>query len=62
MEVPRLKLIPAKCGCQGCYYDEHEGCDVDKYIEVRGLPIPDPSLWDCGSTEESYIFVPEGAE
>lgn len=55
----KLKKVPAKCGCEGCYFDTHEGCDVDKYIEVKGLPIPDAELWDCGSEDESYIFVEE---
>lgn len=54
-----LILKPAKCGCEGCYFDTHEGCDVDKYIEVMGLPLPDPSLWDCGSETGSFIFVEE---
>lgn len=59
MGTPRLKRVPAKCGCQGCWYDEHEGCDVDAYVDVKGLPLPDPSIWDCGSEEGSFIFVPE---
>lgn len=55
----KLKLVPAHCGCQGCYFDSHPGCDVDHYIDVKGLPIPDPSLWDCGSDTDSFIFVEE---
>ena len=55
--TPKLKRVPARFGCMGCYYDEHEGCDVDLYIEARGLPFPSPSLWDCGDEKNSYIFV-----
>lgn len=59
MEGPRLKKVLAKAGCEGCWFDTNGGCDVDKYIEVKGLPIPDPSLWDCGGETDSFIFVPE---
>ena len=58
MENVKLKKVPAKCGCDGCYYDTHGGCDVDLYIDVKGLPIPDPVLWDCGGEDNTYIFVP----
>lgn len=59
--MPKLIKVPAHCGCQGCYFDEHEGCDVDKYIETVGLPIPDYKLWDCNNEHEAFIFVEEGA-
>lgn len=60
-EVKLIK-VPAKYGCYGCYYDTHGGCDVDEYIEVKGLPIPDASLWDCNDPSHSYIFIPEGTK
>lgn len=53
---------PAKCGCEGCYFETRDDCDVDKYLDVKGLPLPDPSFWDCGSEDGSFIFVPKEAD
>lgn len=29
MEEPKLKLVPAKCGCDGCYYADKDDCPGD---------------------------------
>lgn len=57
MDKPELKKVPAHCGCQGCYFDTHFGCELDVYIEEHGLPLPPKETWEC-SGEDSYIFVP----
>lgn len=57
MEKPELKKVPARCGCEGCYFDIHSGCELDKYIEEKGLPLPPPEMWTCGNEETSFIFV-----
>lgn len=51
-----LKKVPAKCGCEGCYFDEHGGCPVDKHIEENGLPFLPKEKWDCVGLNETYIF------
>lgn len=54
-----LVKAPAKCGCDGCYYDSHEGCPIDKHIEENGLPFPPKEQWDCVGMNETYIFIEE---
>lgn len=51
-----LKKVPAKCGCDGCYYDKHGGCPIDKHIEENGLPFPPKEKWGCVGLNETYIF------
>ena len=58
MDKPELKKIPARCGCQGCYFDIHSGCEVDKYVDEHGLPLPPRESWPCNNEDMSYIFVP----
>ena len=29
MEEPKLKLVPAKCGCDGCYFADKDDCPGD---------------------------------
>lgn len=29
-----LKLVPAKCGCDGCYYEDSDDCPWDKDHEA----------------------------
>lgn len=54
-----LKKVPAKCGCEGCYFDTNKGCPIDKHIEEKGLPLPPKEQWDCVGMDETYIFVEE---
>lgn len=59
MDKVALIKIPAKQGCEGCYFDQHEGCSIDKHIESYGLPMPLPEEWDCNDKENCYIYVPK---
>lgn len=51
-----LKKVPAKCGCDGCYFDDNGGCPIDKHIEENGLPLPPKEKWDCVGMDGTYIF------
>jgi len=31
---PKLKMVPCKCGCEGCYYDDFDDCPWDKDHEA----------------------------
>lgn len=45
-----LKLVPAKCGCEGCYYEDADDCPGD----IK------PSLSACTDKEKgAMIFVKE---
>ena len=47
--MPELIVKPARLGCQGCYYDTHEGCPTD---------IKQPrEIWPCTINGESIIWV-----
>ena len=30
MAEPKLKLVPAKCGCEGCFYEHEDKCPGDE--------------------------------
>lgn len=50
---------PAKCGCDGCCFENSEDCPVEKQIE--GLPYsqwPKTSDWECNK-DGSIIYVEE---
>ena len=50
-----LVKAPAKCGCEGCIY-EQKGCEIDAYIEKNGLPLPPKEAWPCIDENGTYIF------
>lgn len=46
-----LKLVPAKCGCEGCYYEDADECPGDDK----------PKLSACSNLAEgkAMIFIKE---
>ena len=48
-----MKTKPARLGCQGCYYDTHDGCPSDDAM-ARKLPVKE---WPCTVNGESIIWV-----
>ena len=50
---------PAKCGCEGCCFENSKDCPVEKLIE--GLPYaawPPKEEWECNK-DGSIIYVEE---
>ena len=43
----------AQCGCEGCYYDTHDGCPSDEAMDKK-LPT---ALWPCTVNGKSIIWV-----
>lgn len=51
MAEPKLKLVPAKCGCDGCYYEDKDNCPG--YEKVEG-----PHKFEaCTENGAQKIFV-----
>lgn len=48
-----MKLVPAKCGCEGCLYEYEDECPADD--KVVGLNA-------CTKDDKSMIFVDEEDE
>ncbi len=42
-----LKLVPAKCGCEGCYYEHDDTCPGDE----------EPKLKACQIDGRNMIFI-----
>lgn len=47
-----LEIRSAKLGCQGCYYDTHDGCPSEEAIAHK-LPAKE---WPCTINGESIIW------
>lgn len=50
---------PAKCGCEGCCFENSNDCPVEKLIE--GLPYaawPPKEEWECNK-DGSIIYIEE---
>lgn len=52
MAEPKLKLIPAKCGCDGCYFADMDDCPGDG----------EPKLSGCSENGTQKIFVVDEGE
>lgn len=48
-----LEVRPAKMGCKGCYYDTHEGCPSEEFID-KHLPYKE---WPCTIEGDAIIWV-----
>ena len=48
MEEPKLKLVHAKCGCDGCYFADKDDCPGDADNEFAA----------CSENGIQKIFVP----
>lgn len=52
----KLKKVEAKCGCDGCYYDNFEKCPIVEASHTSGYPYNSEN-WEC--VQENCIFIKE---
>lgn len=57
METPKLKLVPAKAGCDGCWYFENDIACPAEHKSYRFLDTDKCSLTGEDETAVAGIFV-----
>lgn len=52
MAEPKLKLVPAKCGCEGCFFEDETTCPGDEEKDFA----------KCSENGAQKIFVKDEGE
>ena len=54
IDTGNLKLVPAKCGCEGCYFEDADECPSKLIQEGKGYHL---ETFNCSESDEPMIYT-----
>ena len=54
LDTRNLKLVPAKCGCEGCFFQDKDECPSTIIKENNKMRL---DAFNCSEGDEPMIYV-----